>query len=61
MPDLHPGVLFDVGGTLLEPDRPHVLAWWQAAGDTGPGLATRRATRDDGVPRRCRWPTTTVT
>jgi HAD superfamily hydrolase (TIGR01509 family) len=35
MPDLRPGVLFDVDGTLLDTNYLHVLAWWQAFMDTG--------------------------
>jgi HAD superfamily hydrolase (TIGR01509 family) len=35
MPDLRPGVLFDVDGTLLDTNYLHVLAWWQAFVDTG--------------------------
>jgi HAD superfamily hydrolase (TIGR01509 family) len=37
MPDLRPGVLFDVDGTLLDTNYLHVLAWWQAFEDTGHG------------------------
>jgi HAD superfamily hydrolase (TIGR01509 family) len=37
MPDLRPGVLFDVDGTLLDTNYLHVLAWWQAIEDTGHG------------------------
>ena len=35
MPDLRPGVLFDVDGTLLDTNYLHVLAWWQAIVDAG--------------------------
>jgi phosphoglycolate phosphatase-like HAD superfamily hydrolase len=35
MPDLRPGVLFDVDGTLLDTNYLHVLAWWQAFRDAG--------------------------
>jgi phosphoglycolate phosphatase-like HAD superfamily hydrolase len=31
--ELHPGVLFDVDGTLLDTNYLHVLAWWQAFRD----------------------------
>ena len=37
MPELRPGVLFDVDGTLLDTNYLHVLAWWQAFCDTGHG------------------------
>ncbi len=35
MTDLHPGVLFDVDGTLLDTNYLQVLAWAQAMRDTG--------------------------
>ncbi len=35
MPDLRPGVLFDVDDTLLDTNYLHVLAWWQAIVDAG--------------------------
>ena len=34
-PDLRPGVLLDVDGTLLDTNYLQVLAWWQAFRDTG--------------------------
>jgi HAD superfamily hydrolase (TIGR01509 family) len=35
MPDLRPGVLFDVDGTLLDTNYLHVLAWWEAMSEAG--------------------------
>jgi HAD superfamily hydrolase (TIGR01509 family) len=51
MPDLRPGVLFDVDGTLLDTNYLHVLAWWQAFVDTGHGpLPMDRIHRAIGIP-----------
>jgi len=51
MPDLRPGVLFDVDGTLLDTNYLHVLAWWQAFVDTGHGpLPMDRIHRAIGMP-----------
>jgi HAD superfamily hydrolase (TIGR01509 family) len=51
MPDLRPGVLFDVDGTLLDTNYLHVLAWWQAFVDTGHGpVAMDRIHRAIGIP-----------
>jgi len=50
-PDLRPGVLFDVDGTLLDTNYLHVLAWWQAFVDTGHGpIAMDRIHRAIGIP-----------
>jgi HAD superfamily hydrolase (TIGR01509 family) len=50
-PDLRPGVLFDVDGTLLDTNYLHVLAWWQAFGDTGHGaVPMHRIHRAIGIP-----------
>jgi HAD superfamily hydrolase (TIGR01509 family) len=51
MPDLRPGVLFDVDGTLLDTNYLHVLAWWQAFVDTGHGpVPMNRIHRAIGMP-----------
>ena len=51
MPDLRPGVLFDVDGTLLDTNYLHVLAWWQAFEDTGHGpVPMDRIHRAIGMP-----------
>ena len=51
MPDLRPGVLFDVDGTLLDTNYLHVLAWWQAFVDTGHGpVPMDRIHRAIGIP-----------
>jgi HAD superfamily hydrolase (TIGR01509 family) len=51
MPDLRPGVLFDVDGTLLDTNYLHVLAWWQAFVDTGHGpVPMDRIHRAIGMP-----------
>jgi HAD superfamily hydrolase (TIGR01509 family) len=51
MPDLRPGVLFDVDGTLLDTNYLHVLAWWQAFVDTGHGpVPMDRIHRSIGMP-----------
>ena len=51
MPDLRPGVLFDVDGTLLDTNYLHVLAWWQAFEDTGRGpVAMSAIHRAIGIP-----------
>ena len=51
MPDLRPGVLFDVDGTLLDTNYLHVLAWWQAFEDTGHGpVPMDRIHRAIGIP-----------
>jgi HAD superfamily hydrolase (TIGR01509 family) len=51
MPDLRPGVLFDVDGTLLDTNYLHVLAWWQAIVDTGHGpVPMDRVHRAIGMP-----------
>jgi HAD superfamily hydrolase (TIGR01509 family) len=51
MPDLRPGVLFDVDGTLLDTNYLHVLAWWQAFVDTGHGpVPMHRIHRAIGMP-----------
>jgi HAD superfamily hydrolase (TIGR01509 family) len=51
MPDLRPGVLFDVDGTLLDTNYLHVLAWWQAFVDTGHGpVPMVRIHRAIGIP-----------
>jgi HAD superfamily hydrolase (TIGR01509 family) len=51
MPDLRPGVLFDVDGTLLDTNYLHVLAWWQAFVDTGHGpIPMDRIHRAIGIP-----------
>ena len=51
MPDLRPGVLFDVDGTLLDTNYLHVLAWWQAFMDTGHGpIPMDRIHRAIGIP-----------
>jgi HAD superfamily hydrolase (TIGR01509 family) len=50
-PDLRPGVLFDVDGTLLDTNYLHVLAWWQAFVDTGHGpVPMDRIHRAIGIP-----------
>src|SRR5919112_320916 len=49
MPDLRPGVLFDVDGTLLDTNYLHVLAWWQAFRDTGHEVAMWRLHRAIGI------------
>src|SRR5215207_11540923 len=50
MPDLRPGVLFDVDGTLLDTNYLHVLAWWRAFRDTGhPGIAMATLHRAVGI------------
>jgi hypothetical protein len=51
MPDLRPGVLFDVDGTLLDTNYLHVLAWWQAFEDAGHGpVPMDRIHRAIGMP-----------
>jgi HAD superfamily hydrolase (TIGR01509 family) len=51
MPDLRPGVLFDVDGTLLDTNYLHVLAWWQAFRDAGhEPVAMDRIHRAIGIP-----------
>jgi HAD superfamily hydrolase (TIGR01509 family) len=51
MPELRPGVLFDVDGTLLDTNYLHVLAWWQAFMDTGHGpIPMDRIHRAIGIP-----------
>jgi HAD superfamily hydrolase (TIGR01509 family) len=51
MPDLRPGVLFDVDGTLLDTNYLHVLAWWQAFRDAGhESVAMDRIHRAIGIP-----------
>ena len=51
MPDLRPGVLFDVDGTLLDTNYLHVLAWWQAFMDAGHGpVPMDRIHRAIGIP-----------
>jgi HAD superfamily hydrolase (TIGR01509 family) len=51
MPDLRPGVLFDVDGTLIDTNYLHVLAWWQAFVDTGHGpIPMDRIHRAIGIP-----------
>jgi HAD superfamily hydrolase (TIGR01509 family) len=50
-PDLRPGVLFDVDGTLLDTNYLHVLAWWHAFVDTGHGpVPMDRIHRAIGIP-----------
>jgi phosphoglycolate phosphatase-like HAD superfamily hydrolase len=43
------GVLFDVDGTLLDTNYLHVLAWWQAFGDTGHEVEMWRLHRAIGI------------
>ena len=49
MPDLRPGVLFDLDGTLLDTNYLHVLAWWQAFRDIGCEIPMWRLHRAIGI------------
>jgi HAD superfamily hydrolase (TIGR01509 family) len=53
MPEPRPGVLFDVDGTLLDTTYLHVLAFWQAFGDTGHApVPMERIHRAIGLPSK---------